>query len=114
VSIKEVLRAAGGQEAKAVAVAGASGPCLPAKDFDRALCYEDLGTNGAVIVFGPRRDMLHVAENFLEFFADESCGQCAPCRLGSVALLHGVREMQRGRCTSRHLRICAPWARPCA
>lgn len=108
VSIKEVLRAAGGQEAKAVAVAGASGPCLPAKDFDRALCYEDLGTNGAVIVFGPRRDMLHVAENFLEFFADESCGQCAPCRLGSVALLHGVREMQRGRCTSRHLRdLCA-------
>ena len=36
--------------------------------------------------FGPQRDMLEVAANFLEFFADESCGQCTPCREGNVKL----------------------------
>ncbi len=103
VRLEEVLRAAGGENAKAVAVAGASGPCVPAKDFGRAMHYEDLSSNGAVIVFGPQRDMLHVAENFLEFFVDESCGQCAPCRLGGAALLRGVRKLKQGVCSSRHV-----------
>ncbi len=78
VSIIEVLRAAGGQEAKAGAVAGASGPCLPAKEFSRTLSFEDLGTNGAVFVFGPHRDMLHVAENFLEFFVTSPAASAPP------------------------------------
>jgi [NiFe] hydrogenase diaphorase moiety large subunit len=108
VSVKEVLRIAGGENAKAVAVAGASGPCIPASQFDRVFSYEDLSTNGAVIVFGPHRDMLHVAESFLDFFVDESCGQCAPCRIGSAALLEGVRKLKRGACSSRQLRdLCS-------
>lgn len=52
--------------------------------------------------------MLDAAENFLEFFTDESCGQCTPCRIGNVKLLEGVRMLRRGRCSSRYLReLCA-------
>jgi [NiFe] hydrogenase diaphorase moiety large subunit len=94
-TIQEVLKAAGGENAKAVVIGGASGHCVPASEFSRAISYEDVATGGSIIVFGPGRDMLDAAENFLEFFADESCGQCTPCRIGNVRLLEGVRMLQR-------------------
>jgi [NiFe] hydrogenase diaphorase moiety large subunit len=102
-SIADVLKAVGGESAKAVVIGGASGHCIPASEFSRAISYEDVSTGGSVIVFGFGRDMLHAAENFLEFFADESCGQCTPCRIGNVTLLEGVRTLQRGECSTRYL-----------
>lgn len=100
VPIAEVLRAAGGTDAKAVVVGGAAGSCVPAGEFGRTVSYEDVATGGAFIVLGPDRDLIDVAENVAEFFADESCGQCAPCRLGTVALLDGVRRLRAGTCTA--------------
>ncbi|HEO69768.1 MAG TPA: dehydrogenase, partial [Candidatus Hydrogenedentes bacterium] len=52
--------------------------------------------------------MLDVAENFMEFFVEESCGQCTPCREGNVKLLEGIRLLKAGRCsTSYLLDLCA-------
>jgi len=82
VTIEQLLDVVGGNNAKAVQVGGASGQCIPAGQFDRAICFEDVSTGGSVIVFGPQRDMLHIAKNFMEFFVEESCGQCTPCREG--------------------------------
>lgn len=105
VTIAEVLAAADdGGKAKAVVVGGACGQCVPARDFSRAISYEDVSTGGAVIVLGPDRDLLDVAENFMEFFVDESCGQCTPCRVGNVAILEGIRAMRRGEFTTEQLR----------
>ena len=107
-TIQEVLVAAGGENAKAVVIGGASGHCVPAEAFSRGISYEDVATGGSVIVFGPDRDMLLAAENFLEFFADESCGQCTPCRIGNVKLLEGVRMLKRGECSTKYLHdLCA-------
>ena len=103
VSIAEVLEAAGGEAAKAVVVGGASGKCVPAADFSRAISYEDVRTGGAVIVIGADRDLLAVAENFQEFFVDESCGQCTPCRVGNVKILEGIRMLRRGECSVAYL-----------
>ncbi len=103
VSIAEVLEAAGAEGAKAAIVGGAAGTCVPARDFGRAISYEDVSTGGAVIVVGPWRDLLEVAENLQWFFANESCGQCTPCRVGNVKLLDGIRALRRGECTSAHL-----------
>jgi [NiFe] hydrogenase diaphorase moiety large subunit len=103
VTIHEVVAAAGGEDAVAVVAGGASGTCVPASDFGREICYEDVCTGGAFIVLGPDRDLLEVAENFLEFFVDESCGQCTPCRLGNPILLEGVRQLKRGECTPQRL-----------
>jgi len=50
------------------------------------------------------RDMLDVAENFLEFFVEESCGQCTPCREGNPKLLEGVRMLKEGRCSMGYLK----------
>ncbi len=104
ITVAELLQKVGGQGAKAVQVGGASGQCVPAADFDRTIAYEDIPTGGSVIVFGPQRDMLDVAENFLAFFVDESCGQCTPCREGVPKLLQGVHLLKRGKCSMSYLK----------
>ena len=75
-----------------------------ATQFGRKLGFEDLATGGSIIVIGPNRDMLDVAENFLDFFVEESCGQCTPCREGNPKLLEGVHLLKQGRCRSSYLR----------
>jgi len=103
ITVAELLKQVGGENAKAVQVGGASGNCVPASAFSRTIAFEDVSTGGSIIVFGWDRDMLAVAENFLEFFEDESCGQCTPCRLGNSKLLEGVRRLRRGECSMKYL-----------
>jgi [NiFe] hydrogenase diaphorase moiety large subunit len=92
-----------GRNAKAVQIGGASGHCVPASDFGRKLAFEDIATGGSIIVFGPGRDMLHVAKNFMEFFVEESCGQCTPCRAGNAKLLEGIEKLEQGMCSTAYL-----------
>ena len=103
ITVAELLEKVGGSNAKAVQVGGASGTCLPAAAFGRRIAFEDVATGGSIIVFGPGRDMLHVAKNFMEFFVEESCGQCTPCRLGNPTLLQGLEQLERGTCSSAYL-----------
>ena len=103
ISIGELLEEVGGENAKAVQVGGASGRCVPRAQFSRRLSFEDLPTGGSVIVIGPQRDMLAVARNLMEFFVDESCGQCTPCRLGNPKLLNGVELLLDGACSAEYL-----------
>ncbi len=104
ITIAELLREVGGEEAKAVQIGGASGRCVPRKEFERRLAFEDIPTGGSVIIIGPDRDMLALAHNLLDFFVDESCGQCTPCRLGNTKLLEGVEMLRQGTCTPEYLR----------
>jgi [NiFe] hydrogenase diaphorase moiety large subunit len=104
ITVAELLEEVGGQGAKAVQIGGASGVCVPARDFTRALAFEDIPTGGSVMVIGPDRDILDVAENFLEFFVEESCGQCTPCRLGNPQMLEAVRLLKKGECPPEFLK----------
>ncbi len=99
ISINELLKEAGGEGAKAVQIGGASGSCIPSKNFDRKISFEDVSTGGSVIIFNQSRDMLDVAEDFMEFFVEESCGQCTPCRDGNVRLLEGIHLLKEGKCS---------------
>ena len=103
ITVAEVLKTVGGENAKAVQIGGASGRCVPRKDFERRLAFEDIPTGGSLIVIGPARDMLDLAHNLMEFFVDESCGQCTPCRVGNGKLLEGVEMLQAGTCTDEYL-----------
>jgi [NiFe] hydrogenase diaphorase moiety large subunit len=108
ITVAELLWQVGGETAKAVQIGGAAGQCVPAAHFDRALAYEDIPTGGSVIVLGPQRDLLRVSRNFLEFFVEESCGQCTPCREGIPKLIEGVELLQQGRCSMDYLNeLCA-------
>ncbi|MFP4502025.1 MAG: NADH-quinone oxidoreductase subunit F [Candidatus Hydrogenedentota bacterium] len=103
ISIADFLREVAGEDAKAVQVGGASGHCVPREQFGRSLAFEDIPTGGSMIVIGPHRNMLQVAHNFLEFFVEESCGQCTPCREGNPILLDGVRRLENGAMTPQYL-----------
>ncbi len=108
ITVTELLKQVGGSSAKAVQIGGASGHCVPRKDFERTIAFEDVSTGGSIIVFGPERDMLHVCRNFLEFFVEESCGQCTPCRVGNVKLLECVEMLEKGTCSLKYLKeVCA-------
>jgi [NiFe] hydrogenase diaphorase moiety large subunit len=65
--------------------------------FGKTICYDDLATGGAVVVFGPERDLLHVASRYMDFFIEESCGYCTPCRVGSVLLRNKLDDIRAGR-----------------
>jgi [NiFe] hydrogenase diaphorase moiety large subunit len=106
--VVELLQEVGGRNAKAVQIGGAAGQCVPAGQFDRTMAYEDIPTGGSVIVFGPQRDMLDIARNFLEFFIHESCGQCTPCREGTPKLRDGVEMLRRGKCSMAYVKeLCS-------
>jgi [NiFe] hydrogenase diaphorase moiety large subunit len=51
------------------------------------------------MVFGPQRDVLAIALQFAEFFVDESCGWCVPCRVGTTLLRQGMERIVAGRAT---------------
>jgi len=49
------------------------------------------------MVFGPTRDLLKVAAKFMEFFVEESCGYCTPCRVGNVLLKERLDRIIAGK-----------------
>ncbi|MBD3246985.1 MAG: dehydrogenase [Candidatus Omnitrophica bacterium] len=102
-SIKQILKMVEAEDTKAVQVGGASGTCVPKKEFGRVIAYEDLSTGGSVIVFNSRRSLIDVVHNFLEFFAEESCGQCTPCREGVPVLLEYAEKLRAGELTRNEL-----------
>jgi NADH:ubiquinone oxidoreductase subunit F (NADH-binding)/NADH:ubiquinone oxidoreductase subunit E len=72
---------------------GASGGLLPASKADIPLDFDTLQPHGcfigsaAIIVLSDRDDLRAALVNLMAFFADESCGQCTPCRVGTEKLL---------------------------
>jgi [NiFe] hydrogenase diaphorase moiety large subunit len=98
-TVADLLKAVGGEDAKAVQMGGFSGQLIPKSGFNRKIAFEDVPPSGSVIVYGPNRDALDIVENYLEFFVEESCGQCTPCRKGNPKLLEGVKLMKIGKCS---------------
>ncbi|MGB4204224.1 MAG: NADH-ubiquinone oxidoreductase-F iron-sulfur binding region domain-containing protein [Bacteroidales bacterium] len=84
-------------DAKAVQVGGASGHCVPRKKFnDTIIGFEGIPTGGSMMIFNSSRSMYNVLHDYLEFFTEESCGQCTPCRVGCQQLLKGIEAVKRG------------------
>jgi [NiFe] hydrogenase diaphorase moiety large subunit len=99
ITINALLDLVGAPDAKYVQFSGPSGQAVAPKDFGRRIAYEDLSTGGSTMIFGPERDVLEIALQFAEFFVDESCGWCAPCRIGTTLLKQGMEKVVAGRAT---------------
>ncbi|MDO8589630.1 MAG: NAD(P)H-dependent oxidoreductase subunit E [Armatimonadota bacterium] len=85
IPLADILSEAGAGELKAALVGGASGRLVSAEEFGRRLCYEDLSPGaGAIIAVGANRSVRELATNLMAFFEEESCGECAPCRIGTA------------------------------
>ncbi len=97
VTVRSALTMAGASDAAAVQVGGASGEMIGRTEFDRTLCFEDLPTAGALMVFSENRNILEIVDYFLHFFVEESCGYCTPCRVGNVFLKKGIEKIMQGQ-----------------
>jgi [NiFe] hydrogenase diaphorase moiety large subunit len=95
IKVSDLLQLVGARDTKAVQISGASGVTIGEKDFDKAICFEGLPSGGSIIIFNKSRNMLHVLKNLMEFFVEESCGQCTPCREGNTRLLEAVEKLER-------------------
>jgi NADH-quinone oxidoreductase subunit F len=81
-----------GRQVQAVTMAGLSGGYLAGADLDVTLDEPSVRAKGSflgaggIMVFDDTRDMMEVSRMAMEFFAEESCGKCFPCRIGTERL----------------------------
>lgn len=109
-SLQKFVDDFGDGDTKAVQVGGASGFCVPRKKFMKTkIGYQgkltgiSLPTGGSMMLFNSSRSMYNVLHNYLDFFVEESCGQCTPCRVGTQQLLTGIKAVKRGEKHSSYL-----------
>ncbi|MGG1610948.1 NADH-quinone oxidoreductase subunit NuoF [Paenibacillus phoenicis] len=99
----------GGKAFKAVQTGGPSGGCLTSEHLDRPIDYDtllSLGSmmgSGGMLVMDEETCMVDVARYYLDFTRDESCGKCAPCRIGTKRLLEILEKITEGKGTMEDL-----------
>ena len=106
-TLREVVEEIGGgvpngKKFKAAQTGGPSGGCIPASLIDTPIDYDNLVAigsmmgSGGLIIMDEDTCMVDIAKFFLEFTVDESCGKCAPCRIGTRRLLEILDKITRG------------------
>ncbi len=113
-TLREVIEEIGGgipdgKQFKAAQTGGPSGGCIPAEHMDIPIDYDNLiaiGSmmgSGGLIVMDEDNCMVDIAKFFLGFTVDESCGKCAPCRIGTKRMLELLEKISDGRGTVEDL-----------
>lgn len=113
-TINEIVNEIGGgvpngKKLKAVQTGGPSGGVIPADKLDLPVCYEELKKvgsimgSGGMIVIDDTQDMAGLANFYLDFTVDESCGKCAPCRIGGKQMLLLLEKINKGKGTKQDL-----------
>lgn len=106
-TLREVIFEIGGgiknnKKFKAVQTGGPSGGCLTEKDLDTPIDFDTLLAKGSMmgsggmIVMDEDDCMVAVSKFYLEFTVDESCGKCAPCRIGNTRLWEILDRITKG------------------
>lgn len=111
-TLREIVEEIGGgipngHKFKAAQTGGPSGGCIPTHLIDTPIDYDNLTAigcmmgSGGLIVMDDTNCMVDIARFFLDFTVDESCGKCAPCRIGTKRMLemldkitHGTAELE--------------------
>lgn len=116
ITLREVIYDIGGgikngKKFKAVQTGGPSGGCLTEKDLDTPIDFDNLlavGSmmgSGGMIVLDEDDCMVSVAKFFLEFTVEESCGKCAPCRIGNKRLHEILTKLTEGKGEPKDLEL---------
>jgi len=111
--LRELLELAEARPPKAVLLGGAAGSFLRPDQLDLELSFEaaraagvSLGS-GVVLVFDESADLVDAVLRIAEFFRDESCGQCVPCRVGTVRQEEALKRLAAGRGNGDELEVLA-------
>ncbi len=107
-TLREIVEEIGGgipngRKFKAAQTGGPSGGCIPAECIDTPIDYDNLiaiGSmmgSGGMIILDDSNCMVDISKFYLEFTADESCGKCTPCRIGTKRLLQLLTKITEGK-----------------
>jgi NADH-quinone oxidoreductase subunit F len=114
--LRELLELAEAQPPKAVLLGGAAGSFLRPDQLDLPLTFEDARAAGAtlgsgvVIVYNESADLVDAVLRIAEFFRDESCGQCVPCRVGTVRQEEALHRLVSGKTNGNETVVLAELA----
>jgi NADH:ubiquinone oxidoreductase subunit F (NADH-binding)/(2Fe-2S) ferredoxin len=108
ITLRQIIYEIGGgipkkRKFKAVQLGGPSGGCIPEGLLDTPVTFEDIDKTGAIVgsggmvVMNDLNCMVNVAKFFIEFTADESCGKCTPCRIGTTILYDLLKNITEGK-----------------
>ena len=108
ITLREIIEDIGGgikegKKFKAVQTGGPSGGCIPAEELDLPIDFESLAKAGSImgsggmIVMDESTCMVDIARYFLNFTQEESCGKCAPCRIGTRQMVQILTRITEGK-----------------
>ena len=103
ITVSDMLEKAGAENPYSVQIGGPSGQLIGQNEFKRTICYDDIATGGSVMIFSQKHNPLEIAHEFMEFFCEESCGYCTPCRAGNELLKERLEVIIRGEGTPEDL-----------
>ncbi len=114
ITLREIVEEMGGGvpdggKVKAVQTGGPSGGCIPAEYLDTPVDYDSLKTlgsmmgSGGMVVMDDTTSMVEVAQFYMEFCCDETCGKCIPCRAGTVQMYELLSKLLNKQATQRDL-----------
>lgn len=133
--LRDFLELIGAKDTKFILFNGYAGECLSEVDFDREISGENLladdvlfhfkdpieyaqkmsgiglRAGGSVMIFNKSRDVLNVMKNVADFFVDESCGICVPCRTGNFLLNKKIDRIKLGHGEERDLEEIKEWSK---
>ncbi|MCX7709113.1 MAG: SLBB domain-containing protein [Clostridia bacterium] len=99
-----------GKKLKFVHLGGSSGACFPESLLDTKICYNDLKKNGlslgsgAVLVVDDSSCPVDYLKAVMEFFEEESCGKCTPCREGNQRMVEILEKLTEGKGTMEDIK----------
>jgi NADH:ubiquinone oxidoreductase subunit F (NADH-binding)/Pyruvate/2-oxoacid:ferredoxin oxidoreductase delta subunit len=116
ITLREIINDIGGgvpegKTLKAVQTGGPSGGCIPAELVDIPVDYESLAKvgsimgSGGMVVMDEDTCMVDITRYFSAFTAEESCGKCIPCRLGTRQTLEILNDICAGRSAPEDLAV---------
>ncbi len=116
ITIREIVENIGGgsstdRPVKAVQLGGPAGGCIPESLFDTPIDYDSINATGAImgsggmVVMDDRTCMVDVAEYFLKFTQNESCGKCTFCRIGTKRMLEILKRITEGKGNEKDLEL---------
>ena len=100
-----------GKPLKAIQTGGPSGGVIPTSLLDTPVCFEELRKlgsmmgSGGMIVMDEDDSMVEIAKFYLGFTVDESCGKCAPCRIGGTQMVALLQKVADGKATPLDLDV---------
>jgi len=115
ITLRQIVETIGGgtgteRKIKAIQTGGPSGGMIPEHQFDTPVSYEHLQKlgsmmgSGGLIVIDDKDSVIELARFYLDFCVDESCGKCAPCRIGGTQILRMLDLIVEGKGTSEDIR----------